>query len=543
MATMCDDHDGVPELVSDSDQEYDKEDEENEWNDDDSEEEMNMLTGNVICLFCPVVESSVDLLLAHCNKQHNFNIIDNCRKWSTDCISYIKMINYIRKMQPSSDDVLRCLSSHKPPWLSDDFMAPTEPTDLMLQMDIEWAISHYTGSQQTLSQGDKSGGAACENQFSDSEAIHALIDRVKKAEEQRDLLRAELDRALEDINKLRISGQNLLTESSDKVNRVPNGISLEEEDGYFASYSHHDIHMTMLKDTVRTESYRDFMFKNPHLFEDKLVLDVGCGTGILSMFAVKAGAKHVVAVDQSNIIYQAMDIARENNVHESITFVKGKLEDVDLPIKKFDVIISEWMGYFLLFEAMFDSVLWARDRYLKVDGCVYPDVFSMLIVGVSDKDLYNSKIAFWDDVYGFKMSCMKSSVTDEVHVRLVKEETMITEPAVIKKIDVMKCSVSDLNFSSEFNLHVNSDSELTALVGYFDTQFDAGCHNKISFSTGPQATPTHWEQAVMLLPTPIAVKKGSSLEGKIVYRKHPNDDRGIVINLSIGKLKLKYTLS
>lgn len=52
------------------------------------------------------------------------------------------------------------------------------------------------------------------------------------------------------------------------------------------------------------------MFKNPHLFEDKLVLDVGCGTGILSMFAVKAGAKHVVAVDQSNIIYQAMDIAR-----------------------------------------------------------------------------------------------------------------------------------------------------------------------------------------------------------------------------------------
>lgn len=56
----------------------------------------------------------------------------------------------------------------------------------------------------------------------------------------------------------------------------------------------------------------------------------------------------------------------------------------------------------------------------------------MLIVGVSDKDLYNSKIAFWDDVYGFKMSCMKSSVTDEVHVRLVKKETMVTEPAVIK---------------------------------------------------------------------------------------------------------------
>lgn len=52
----------------------------------------------------------------------------------------------------------------------------------------------------------------------------------------------------------------------------------------------------MLKDTVRTGSYRNAIVNNPHLFKDKLVLDVGCGTGILSMFAAKAGAKHVVGV-------------------------------------------------------------------------------------------------------------------------------------------------------------------------------------------------------------------------------------------------------
>ena len=52
----------------------------------------------------------------------------------------------------------------------------------------------------------------------------------------------------------------------------------------------------MLKDQVRTGSYRNAIINNPHLFKDKLVLDVGCGTGILSMFAVKAGAAHVVGV-------------------------------------------------------------------------------------------------------------------------------------------------------------------------------------------------------------------------------------------------------
>ena len=59
---------------------------------------------------------------------------------------------------------------------------------------------------------------------------------------------------------------------------------------------------------------------------------------------------------------------RENNLQEKITLLKGRIEDIDLPVKEVDIIISEWMGYFLLFESMLDSVLYARDKYLKPDG-------------------------------------------------------------------------------------------------------------------------------------------------------------------------------
>lgn len=52
----------------------------------------------------------------------------------------------------------------------------------------------------------------------------------------------------------------------------------------------------MLKDQVRTLTYRNAMYHNKHLFKGKIVLDVGCGTGILSMFAARAGAKHVYGV-------------------------------------------------------------------------------------------------------------------------------------------------------------------------------------------------------------------------------------------------------
>jgi len=52
----------------------------------------------------------------------------------------------------------------------------------------------------------------------------------------------------------------------------------------------------MLKDEVRTLTYRDSMYHNRHLFKNKVVLDVGCGTGILCMFAAKAGARKVIGV-------------------------------------------------------------------------------------------------------------------------------------------------------------------------------------------------------------------------------------------------------
>ena len=70
-------------------------------------------------------------------------------------------------------------------------------------------------------------------------------------------------------------------------------------------------------------------------------MDVGCGTGILCMFAAKAGAKKVIGVDMSTIIDQAKVIVKDNNLDHIITLLKGKMEDVILPVDKVDIIVSE----------------------------------------------------------------------------------------------------------------------------------------------------------------------------------------------------------
>lgn len=109
-------------------------------------------------------------------------------------------------------------------------------------------------------------------------------------------------------------------------------------------------------------------------------------------FAVRAGAKHVIGVDMSSIIEMAREIVEANGMTSKITLLQGKMEEVELPFPKVDIIISEWMGYFLLYESMLDTVLYARDNYLVPGGKIFPDKATMYIAAIEDGDYKEEKI-------------------------------------------------------------------------------------------------------------------------------------------------------
>ena len=82
------------------------------------------------------------------------------------------------------------------------------------------------------------------------------------------------------------------------------------------------------------------------------------------MFAADAGADHVYSCEMAEIAYDCIDIVRENNLQNKITVLKGKAEEQYDKIKDCDIIISEWMGYCLLFEGMLDSVIKVRGKFM-----------------------------------------------------------------------------------------------------------------------------------------------------------------------------------
>lgn len=303
-------------------------------------------------------------------------------------------------------------------------------------------------------------------------------------------------------------------------------------DYYWNSYAHFGIHEEMLKDKVRTTSYRKSILDNKPLFTDKIVLDVGCGTAILSLFAAQAGAKHVYAVDTSDIILQAKQIVKDNNFEDTITCIQGKMEDVELPCEKVDIIISEWMGYFLLYETMLPTVLKARDRYLKPGGLIFPDKADLYVACIEDADYKEEKIEYWNNVYGFNFSCIQNMAYREPLVDSVNADSVVTTASKILSLDLNTCQVSDLTFKSKFSCSGQRNDFVHAVIAWFDITFSC-CHKPVYFTTAPSAQYTHWKQTVFYLRECLSISRGDTLSGTINVKPNSKNERDLDIDLEL----------
>lgn len=301
-------------------------------------------------------------------------------------------------------------------------------------------------------------------------------------------------------------------------------------DYYFDSYSHFGIHEEMLKDVVRTKTYQNVIYKNSFLFKDKVVLDVGAGTGILSLFCAKVGAKHVYAIECSSMADMAQEIVKLNGFSDVITVIKGKVEEIDLPVPQVDIIISEWMGYFLLYENMLDTVLYARDKWLVKDGIVLPDKASLCLTAIEDADYKEDKIEFWNSVYGFDMSCIRKQAMMEPIVDTVDQNQIVTNCQLLKTMDISKMTSGDASFTAPFKLIAERDDYIHALVAYFDVSFTK-CHKLLGFSTGPKSRGTHWKQTVLYLEDVITLCQGEAVMGSMTVAPNKKNPRDVDIML------------
>jgi hypothetical protein len=285
------------------------------------------------------------------------------------------------------------------------------------------------------------------------------------------------------------------------------------------------------------------------------ILTKAITVGILSMFCAKAGARKVLAVDNSAIIDKARQNVFDNGLSGIITCVKGRIEDVKLPVEEVDIIISEWMGYCLLYEAMLPSVIWARDRYLKPDGLLVPSTATLWAAPVFDGEYVADNISFWEDVYGFKMKAMQEGVFEEAEVTTLPTTSLCGEPFPIAQLPLHDVGVKDLSFTTSWSTKLNRDVPiLHGFLVWFDMYFVASRNDRnptlsesaqtwrdndrsrIAFTTGPFGQETHWKQGFLFI-SPLEAdtqgyKSGLEISGETAFSALEGDSRALSIKVT-----------
>jgi protein arginine N-methyltransferase 3 len=469
------------------------------------------------CVFCASKFSAEEPLHAHLQEAHDFSLHREISSRKLDTYGTIQLVNFLRQSTldgVSAGQVKQTLATQgNATFQKDEFLKPVVADDPLLYC------------------------LDCDSDSSDEEDD---AQEEQKSEESKVAAPAAADEASELIAKLRLENLELkqqMTKYSklvrdfvvDGESAAPIEDAADNDTYYFDSYSQVGIHREMITDRIRTDGYRNAILNNPEVFKGKVVLDVGCGTGILSMFAAQAGAAKVIGIDRSEMGDVAREIVAANGFSDVVTILRGKVEEMELPVDKVDIIVSEWMGYCLLYESMLDTVLYARDKWLAPGGHLFPDKCSMFIQGMEDS---TQRFTFWDDVYGFNMQPIKSKISiRDAFVEDVLPSDIVTSRELLQKIDIDHVTYDELDFHSTFTLSVSKDATMHGFVSSFDIGFERACPRPEYFTTGAEGTPTHWHQVFFHVPKPFTVKKGDLVEGKWWVRRNAENPRFLDVEI------------
>jgi len=260
-------------------------------------------------------------------------------------------------------------------------------------------------------------------------------------------------------------------------------------------YSSLLVHRLMLRDTARTHAFDKAIASTVR--RDDVVLDVGAGSGILSLFAARAGARRVYAVEATRVARVARQLALANGVGNAVQVIEAPMEEARLP-EPVDLIVSEWLGAIGVDENLLGMVLVARDRWLKPQGRLVPRRVTAWMAPVC-LSLRPDTAFFRERPYGLDLAALAEASIDELPCarQKVTPGDLAARPVPLWTTDMATAAASQavLPMRASVEFSVPRPATVNALAAWFSAELADG----IELSNAPGAPDTHWGQLLLRL--------------------------------------------
>ena len=263
-----------------------------------------------------------------------------------------------------------------------------------------------------------------------------------------------------------------------------------------------EYHRSMLEDRGRTGSFLKAIMKT--VKPGDIVLDLGCGTGVLSYFACAAGARQVYAVEQGPIIELAKSICQQNGFQERVVFINDWSTHIDLP-EPVDVIISETIGNLGFEEGILGWVIDAKKRFLAPDGQIIPQSIEMVMAPTENPEYHQAANIWNQEQYSLDFSPARALATNNLHWAELIPDLFLSEPASLIKIELDK--VENTEFCGATTFLVQRDGWFPGFGGWFSAELDRG----LSITNAPPNQVPSWNQVFFPIEHPLRVMAGDHL--------------------------------
>ncbi|XP_022215352.2 uncharacterized protein LOC111069555 [Drosophila obscura] len=276
---------------------------------------------------------------------------------------------------------------------------------------------------------------------------------------------------------------------------------------------------TRLKNQEHMHYFAQVIRENTHLFKGRVILVLSCGVGTLALMAARLGeAKRVYAVDHSMVTNYAELVVKQNHYEHTVKVMHGRMADLQLP-EKVDGIVCNWMGHSLLWDSEILEVLEARDRWLKRNGFILPDMAILYLLGAAEPKL-KGLCDWWRNVYGFNMSAMRRCALSEPRYAKTNGDGVLTLCHRVLYLDLKTATKKDLQIDCEIRLKVVQDGHLECFTLYFDVKFSR-CHRNRTLSCNPCRPRVHnslWLQTTLFVESSFVLRENHYYAGRFIFR-------------------------